>query len=238
MANSMERVALTVKEEGSSKSSQIGGVAEVFVDGGRAYRTTRAWFWDFVIQLCLGAAMIAFGVCFVVYFVRWDELKTDVAARTCPTLLDPSSATLDRDQTRLIAKLVNDTAPRQCDGGQSVCPSNTFGIYVAPAAWCHLSEDKTQDHLMNPTGRNILKVQTMMGTTSICTDDFKTDYSRKNSFYACLSPAQVHIVMMLSPNASSDCHLCNAPYEAPNVKHMADCVMKYTSEGIMVCAND
>jgi hypothetical protein len=232
---SMEKVGLT-------STSKIGGVAEIFVDGGRPYRTSRAWFWDFVIQLILGAGVIAFGVCFIVYFVRWNELKTDVAARACPTMLQPSSTTMTSMERKMMAQIVNETAQRQCVEGQSLCPSGTFGVYVAPAAWCKLSAQNTLLHLEDSTGVNPLKVQTSYKNAIICDDnwDYTHDYSRKNSFYACLSPAQVHIVMMLPGNAAGNatCGLCSAPYEADNVKmsSMGSCVMKYTSEGIMVCA--
>jgi len=232
----MEKVGLT-------STSKIGGVAEIFVDGGRPYRTSRAWYWDFVIQVILGAGAIAFGVCFIVYFVRWGELKTDVAARACPTMLQPSSTTMTSMERTMMAKIVNQTAQRQCVEGQSLCPIGTFGVYVAPAAWCHLSTQNTIAHLKDPSGINPLQVQTTFNNAVICDDNwaYTDDYYRKNSFYACLSPAQVHLVMMLPGNAegNSSCGLCSAPYEAQNVKmsSMGMCAMKYTPEGIMVCAH-
>lgn len=232
----METVGLT------SSNAKIGGVAEVFVEGGRPYRTSRAWFWDFVIQLLLGAAMIAFGVCFVIYFVQWRELKIDVDARACPTLLDSEGTTMTSETSMMMAKIVNQTAERRCVEGQSLCPSGTFGVYVAPAAWCQLSTENTVAHLIDAYGANPLQVKTSLNNAVICTSNwaYTDDYSRQNSFYACLTPAQVHIVMMLPGNADGNatCGLCSAPYEATNVKASSKgrCVMKYTPEGIMVCA--
>jgi len=229
-------------ETASLTNAKIGGVVEVFVDGGRSYRISRAWFWDFLIQLLLGAGAIAFGVCFVVYFVSWNELKTDVAARACPTLLQPASTTMTNMESTMMAKIVIQTAQRQCIEGQSLCPLGTFGVYVAPAAWCQLSAENTVVHLEDPSGANPLRVHTSFNNAGICDDNwpYTDDYSRKNSFYACLSPAQAHIVMMLPGNAygNSTCQLCSAPYEATNVKMTSKrmCVMKYTPEGIMVCA--
>lgn len=250
-----ERMTLRVSSVGSSLSSvtadmvdgrpsrHIGGFAEVFVDGGRTYRTTRAWFWDFLIQLLLGACMIAFGVCFLVYYIRWTELQEEASARVCPMFYDVRSSSMSRETRMVITSIVNKTAVRSCMYGRSQCPADTFGVYVAAAAWCRLSRQNTETYLQNSKGVNELQVQTTLNSYDICGKDWPhtDDYSRENSFYACLTPVQVYLLSTLHVNDASNattCKLCETTYKVSNVIPELDrrCFKQHTSDGVLLCA--